>query len=87
MSQLFSRGNVAALVVAVAMATIWPATIFGLPFIVMGLAVIWFPNNRYVAMWIARGIPTADSPPLALAVVGWLFIVAMPILMWYLMPG
>jgi hypothetical protein len=82
-----TRVNLLALAVAIVTAAVWPATIFGLPFIVMGLAVIWLPNNRYVARWIARGLPTVDSPPLTLAVVGWLFLVAMPIVMWYLMPG
>ncbi len=74
-------GKALATLVALFMATIWPAVLFGLPFIVIGLILIWFPDNRAVSVWLSRGIPALDSPPPALSFVGWLFLIAMPVLL------
>ena len=76
-----TTGRVIATIVALFMVVIWPAGLESLAFILMGLALVWFPDSPTVSLILSRGVPTSDSPPLALSILGWLFIIVMPVLM------
>lgn len=75
-----------AVVVAVGMAAVWPAKSEALPFVMIGLALILFPGNRWIQSWLSRGLPLSESPPFALSLVGWLFVIGMPLLFGWLIP-
>ena len=54
-------------------------------FMILGLALIWFPDLGDVRGWVFRGgyIDT-DSPPFLISFVGWIFLVGMPTLFRFL---
>ena len=86
MSFSITGDKVLAAVIALFVVAVWPAMFLSYPFVLIGLLLIWFPGNRLIALWLARGLPTQDSPPCAVSLVAWLFLIGMPVLFWFLVP-
>jgi len=75
-----------AVAIAIVMATVWPRKLEALPFIIIGLALILLPGNRWIQFVLSRGMPLSESPPFALSVLAWFFILGMPLVLAWLIP-
>ena len=74
----------ATVIAVVVLGITWPAKLGAHSFVLLGLILVWFPNSRAVSSWLSRGFTSEDSPQFMLSLMGWVFILAMPLLMYYL---
>ncbi len=54
-----------------------------LVFMLIGLVLIWFPDLGDVRGWVRGGNIDTDSPPFLVSFLGWIFLLGMPFVLYW----